>query len=45
MSRHDLIIEPDVAARAGGSCVADAMTQVAMLRAPGAIIRALHASG
>jgi len=45
MKRHDMTAEHDCAARSGGTFVAGAMLQVAMLRNPGAIIRASYASG
>ncbi len=45
MRRHDETVKRNCAVRGGGALVAGAMLQVAMLRNPGAILRALHVSG
>ncbi len=44
MKRHDMTADSGRAVRAGGALVAGVTSQVAMLRNPGAIIRALYVS-
>jgi hypothetical protein len=45
MRRHNNTAERNCAARAGGAFVAGAMSQIAMRRNRGAIVRALYVSG
>jgi hypothetical protein len=44
MRRYDMTAKRNCAVRGGAAFVAGAMVQVAMLRNPGAIVRALYAS-
>jgi hypothetical protein len=44
MKRYDMTAKTNCAVRGGGAFVAGASLQVAVLRKPGAIIRALHVS-